>query len=118
MSLHSPPVTSYATTWTQYRDGDRATAAALSTSGFAAHDSWQVHGAPDLNDVEVSNTATSYDTAWSLDELKAYAQAVDVQVTYTVDGGAGDDGGQPGWGYVLVRHTDKDPWVIASAGQG
>ncbi|WP_432542909.1 hypothetical protein [Kineococcus sp. SYSU DK002] len=101
------------------QDDDAATAAALSTSGFAAHDVWQDGGSPDLDDVEVSGTATPYDTTWSPDDLKAYAQAVDVQVTYTADdGGAGTSGGEPGWGYVLVRQSDADPWLIAAAGRG
>lgn len=101
------------------QDDDPATAAVLSTPGFAARDVWQEDGAPDLDDVEVSDTATPYDTTWSPDDLKAYAQAVDVQVTYSADdGGAGTSGGEPGWGYVLVRRSDADPWLIASAGQG
>jgi hypothetical protein len=101
------------------QDDDPATAAALSTPGFAADDVWQREAAPDLHDVEVSGTATPYDTTWSPDDVRAYAQAVDVQVTYRADdGGTGTSGGEPGWGYVLVRRSDADPWLIASAGQG
>lgn len=101
------------------QDEDAATAAALSTPGFAAQDVWQEGQAPDLDDVEVSDTSTPYDTTWSSEELQSYAQAVNVQATYTADdGGAGTSGGEPGWGYVLVRHFDQDPWLIASAGQG
>ncbi|WP_432510482.1 hypothetical protein [Kineococcus sp. SYSU DK001] len=101
------------------QDDDRATAAVLSTPGFAASDAWPDGGAPDLDDVEVSDTTTAYDTTWSPEELKAYAQAVNVQATYTADdGGAGTSGGEPGWGYVLVRDSDADPWLIAAAGQG
>ncbi|WP_157873662.1 hypothetical protein [Kineococcus radiotolerans] len=101
------------------QDDDRATAAVLSTPGFAAQDVWQRDGAPDLDDVEVSDDTTSYDTGWSSEELQAYAQAVDVQATYRADdGGTGTAGGEPGWGYVLVRHSDQDPWLIASAGHG
>ena len=62
---------------------------------------------------------SAYDTTWSGDELKAYAQAVNVQATYRADGGGtGTAGGTPGWGYVLVRHSDDEPWLIASAGEG
>ncbi|WP_432507201.1 hypothetical protein [Kineococcus arenarius] len=98
---------------------DPATAALLSTPGFAAQGVWQDGEAPDLDDVDVSDTTTPYDTTWSSEDLKAYAQAVNVQATYTADdGGTGTAGGEPGWGYVLVRHSDADPWLIASAGQG
>ncbi len=101
------------------QDDDAVTAAVLSTPGFAAQDGWQDGDAPDLDDVEVSDTATTHDTTWGAEELKAYAQAVQVQATYTADdGGTGTAGGMPGWGYVLVRHSDRDPWLIASAGQG
>ena len=100
------------------RDDDPVTAAVLSIPGFAANDVWP-REAPDLHDVEVSDTATPYDTTWSPDDLRAYAQAVDVQATYRADdGGTGTAGGEPGWGYVLVRRSDADPWLIASAGQG
>ncbi|WP_432484237.1 hypothetical protein [Kineococcus esterisolvens] len=101
------------------QDDDQATAAVLSTPGFAARDVWQDGEAPDLDDVEVSDTTTPYDTTWSSEDLKAYAQAVNVRATYTADDGStGTAGGEPGWGYVLVRHSDADPWLIASAGQG
>ncbi len=100
--------------------GDEDSAAQVSTPGFAAQDRWQHGDDPGLEDVDVSSTVVPYDTTWSPEELKAYEQVVSVQVTFTVtDPGQGFSAGEPsGWGYVLVRHDDQEPWLIAEAGDG
>ncbi|WP_328291698.1 DUF4829 domain-containing protein [Kineococcus sp. NBC_00420] len=102
----------------QHEDEDGA--AQVSTPGFAAQDQWQ-HGVdPGLKDVDVSSEVAPHDTTSSPDELKAYEQVVSVQVTFTVtDPDQGFSTGEPsGWGYVLVRHSDQEPWLIAEAGNG
>ena len=102
----------------QHEDEDSA--AQVSTPGFAAQDQWQHGEDPGLKDVDVSSEVVPYDTTWSPDELKAYEQVVSVQVTFTVtDPDQGFSTGEPsGWGYVLVRHGDQEPWLIAEAGNG
>ena len=99
---------------------DDASAAQVSTPGFAAQDQWQHGNDPGLEDVDVSATVVPYDTTWSSEALQAYEQVVSVQVTFTVtDPDQGFSVDEPsGWGYVLVRHGDEDPWLIAEAGNG
>ena len=105
------------------QDGDRTTAAALSTEGFAQRDTWQRGDAPGLSDVEVSDVVAPYpipDEQDVAEDLRGYAQFVSVPVTFTVeddDRGFSTDG-PSGWAYVLVRESDDDPWLIAEAGNG
>lgn len=100
--------------------GDEDGAAQVSTPGFAAQDQWQHGEDPGLQDVDVSSDVVPYDTTWSPDELKAYEEVVSVPVTFTVtDPDQGFSTGEPsGWGYVLVRHSTQEPWLIAEAGNG
>ncbi|WP_146211232.1 hypothetical protein [Quadrisphaera granulorum] len=100
--------------------GDDDAAAAVSTPGYADSDPWQHGSDPRLRDVSVSADSTPYDTASSPPALQAWEQVRYVTVTLTVTGdGSGFSTDVPsGWGYVLVRHTDADPWRIAEAGVG
>lgn len=99
---------------------DGASAAELSTPGFAAEDPWQNGEDPGLRDVDVSPDVVPYDTTWSPDELKQFEQVVSVQTTFTVtDPDQGFPPGEPtSWGYLLARHSDRESWSIAGAGNG
>lgn len=105
----------------QHDDG--ATAAVLSTPGFAAADTWQQGKAPGLSDVDVPGTVADYpipDPENVSEELRGHAQVVSVPVTFTVEGdGQGfSTDGPSGWAYTLVRDADDEPWLIAEAGNG
>lgn len=98
----------------QHHDADAAHAlVAPGAEGVA--DTW-LDDTPEIRDVTVSPAVAQDPTGSPAAE---YRSSLYVPVQFTLHGGDGSmQEGRNGWGYLLVRNADTEPWRIVDDGVG